>query len=120
MESFRLASLIKETNFYCPYFRQVIQVLSRNVASNIVYFAIFAALLMAVRATNNPKLFSSAIKLFITLIIRHVLSYKKIKSVTLKRFNRNQRYFDNLCKSKHGLLYLVPKSRINFLLIQKV
>ena len=88
-----------------------------NIASNIIYFAIFAALLMVARASNKPKLFSTAIKLFITLIIRHLLSYKKINSVTLKRFNRNQGYFDNLCKTKQERLGLVPKSRIHFILI---
>ena len=75
---------------------------SRNVPSSIVYSAIGAESLRIARASNNPELFSTAIKPLIARMNRQGVSIGKINSFILKFFNKHQVYFD-VCQSKQEL-----------------
>ena len=90
MKSFKLVS---------PFYVVIMPEKSNNVPSNIDFSAIVAASLRIARATNNPCSFSTAIELLITLWagIRFPLTkYTFFK----KFFNKHQRDFNNICKSK--------------------
>ena len=80
---------------------------SSNVPSSIVYSAIGAESLRIARASNNPELFSTAIKPLIARKSRQGVSIGKINSFILKIFIKHQVDFNNVCQSKQELLNLV-------------
>ena len=63
---------------------------SSNVPSSTVYPAIGAESLRIAGVSNNPELFSTAIKLLIAHMNRQEVSIEKISSVILKNFNKHQ------------------------------
>ena len=94
MESFILASLIKETHFLFSIVR--IPDKSINVPSSIVYSAIGAESLRIAGASNNPESFSIASKPLIARMSRQGVSIGKINSFTLNIFSKHQVDF-NVC-----------------------
>ena len=97
MESFELASSVKDTNLFFPIVR--IPDNSTNVPSIKVYLQLELNILRIASASNNPHSFSTAIKPIVTNMSRQGFALK-IKIVFLKNFGKHQGDF-NVCKRKH-------------------
>ena len=80
---------------------------SGYVSSSIVYSGIGTESLRIATASNNPELFSTAIKPLIARMSRPGVSIGKINSSILTFFNKHHSDFNNLCQSKQELLNLI-------------
>ena len=80
---------------------------SSNLPSSIVYSAIGAESLRIARASNNPELFSTAVRLLIACMSRQGVSIGKINRSILKVFNEHHSDFNSVCQSKQELLNLI-------------
>ena len=80
---------------------------SSNILSSIVYSAIGAESLRLAGASNNPELFSTAIKPLIARMSRQGRSIGKINRYILKFVNKHQVDFNNVYQNKQELLNLV-------------